>query len=143
MRQFYNDNGYVWIKNVIPREAVWDMREQYATHHKPISHRNLGMLILPSFLAQLKSTGILRPGTSPRDGIFNPVNDPLAHQGIGGTPEAQVLSMLDEVHQTPTYRAFTAHPAFRSFIRKFMGWKNGRIKSCSSAQCSDTIVHAV
>ena len=29
MRRRYNEDGYVWIKNLIPREDVYDMREQY------------------------------------------------------------------------------------------------------------------
>lgn len=44
------------------------------------------------------------------------------HQGIGGTPEQQVLELLDSVHATPTYRQFLTHPALRSFIRDFTGW---------------------
>lgn len=30
MRARYNNDGYVWIKNLIPREDVLDMREQYS-----------------------------------------------------------------------------------------------------------------
>ena len=29
MRRRYKEDGYVWIKNIIPREDVYDMREQY------------------------------------------------------------------------------------------------------------------
>lgn len=29
MRKRFRDEGYVWIKNVIPREVVYDMREQW------------------------------------------------------------------------------------------------------------------
>lgn len=29
MRARYEKDGYLWVKNVIPREAVLDMREQY------------------------------------------------------------------------------------------------------------------
>lgn len=66
---------------------------------------------------------MLLPQTSPRDGIFDPSNDPLVHQGLGGTPEAQSLELLDVAHATPTYRKFLAHPSLRTFIREFMGWK--------------------
>lgn len=68
------------------------------------------------------STGILLPSTSPRDGIFNPASDPLAHQGIGGIPEQQTLELLDKAHATPTYRHFLTHPALRTLVRDFMRW---------------------
>ncbi len=29
MQARYNRDGYIWIKNLIPREDVLDMREQY------------------------------------------------------------------------------------------------------------------
>ena len=76
-----------------------------------------------SYFKQIAPTGILLPSTSPRDGIFDPANDPLAHQGLGGTPEQQSLELLDIAHATPTYRQFLEHPALRSFVRDFMSWK--------------------
>jgi hypothetical protein len=36
IRQRFEDDGYVWMKNVIPREDVLDMREQYVP--SPIVH---------------------------------------------------------------------------------------------------------
>ena len=29
MRRRFDEEGYVWVKNVIPREVVLDMRQQY------------------------------------------------------------------------------------------------------------------
>ena len=29
MRKRYDDTGYLWVKNLLPREAVYEMREQY------------------------------------------------------------------------------------------------------------------
>ncbi|KAL8988959.1 MAG: hypothetical protein Q9177_002053 [Variospora cf. flavescens] len=103
MRQRYRKDGYIWIKDVIPREDVYDMREHYFSH---FSH-----------------TGMLRPGTSPRDGIFNPSSDPNAHEGIGGIPEEATKQLLNAVHADPYYRNFLAHPNLRAFIRHFTGWK--------------------
>lgn len=71
-------------------------------------------------------TGILKPDTSPRDGIFNPNNDPIAHSGVGGSdlPEdLEKVEKLIEAHTTPIYLAFVEHPQLRGFIREFMGWK--------------------
>lgn len=122
MRWRYKEDGYIWVKNVIPREAVYDMREQYAC----IATRSLtrmGLMIPYSYFFQFGHTGMLRPGTSPRKGIFNPSSDPNAHEGIGGLPEEATEKLLDAAHADPYYRTFLAHPALRAFIRHFTGWK--------------------
>lgn len=78
----------------------------------------------------MSTTGILKPGTSPRDGIFNPDNDPIAHSGVGGTnlPEdIEKVKRLTEAHATPIYQGFLAHTQFRQFIREFMGWEKEKM----------------
>ena len=30
MKARYKDTGYLWVKNLLPREDVYDLREQYA-----------------------------------------------------------------------------------------------------------------
>ncbi|KAF6219106.1 hypothetical protein HO133_004931 [Letharia lupina] len=103
MNARYERDGYLWVKNLIPREDVLDMREHY--------------------FQQLSPTGILLPSTSPRDGIFDPANDPLAHQGLGGAPDPATLALLDTAHATPAYRRFLTHPALRAFVRHLMRWR--------------------
>ncbi|KAI9755034.1 MAG: T-complex protein 1 subunit beta [Chaenotheca gracillima] len=105
LRKRYEEDGYVWVKNLMPREEVYDMREHYFT--------------------QLASTGILLPGTSARQGIFNHSQDPLSHQSIGATPEgAAYIKLLETAHTTPEYRQFLEHPALRDFVRTFMQWEH-------------------
>ena len=107
VRRRFEEDGYIFVKNVMPREDVLDMREAYFAHLAP--------------------TGILKPGTSPRDGIFNQGEDPIAHNGVGGTdlPEDKArVQKLEEAHTMPFYLAFLEHPKLRHFIREFMGWKN-------------------
>ncbi|KAL8761547.1 MAG: hypothetical protein Q9184_002341 [Pyrenodesmia sp. 2 TL-2023] len=103
MRRRFEEDGYIWVKNVIPREDVYDMRERY--------------------FSQFSHTGMLRPNTSPRKGIFNPSSDPNVHEGIGGLPEENTKQLLNAVHADPVYRTFLAHPSLRSFIQQFTGWK--------------------
>ncbi|KAM0699772.1 hypothetical protein Q7P36_000775 [Cladosporium allicinum] len=106
MRRRFEEDGYVWVKNVMPREDVLDMRQSYFEHMAP--------------------TGILKPGTSPRDGIFNEGEDPVVHNGVGGRdlPEdLERVRKLVEVHKNPFYLAFLEHPQLRAFVREFMGWK--------------------
>lgn len=107
MRRRFDQDGYIFVKNVMPRKDVLDMREAYFAHLAP--------------------TGILRPGTSPREGIFDDREDPIAHNGVGGSdlPEAvERVNRLESAHHMPFYLAFLEHPKLRSFIREFMGWKN-------------------
>lgn len=106
MRRRFHEEGYVFVKNVMPREDVLDMREAYFSHMEP--------------------TGILKPGTSPRDGIFDTTQDPVVHNGVGGRdlPEAQErVNKLVDAHTHPLYLAFLEHPHLRQFVRDFMGWK--------------------
>ncbi|GAB7362063.1 hypothetical protein MBLNU230_g2097t1 [Neophaeotheca triangularis] len=109
MRRRFEEDGYIWVKNVLPREDVNDMREAYFRHLEP--------------------TGILKPGTSPRDGIFNEDADPVVHNGVGGAnlPESMDrVTKLVEAHTMPFYLAFLEHPHLRSFVRSFMQWGAGQ-----------------
>lgn len=106
MRRRFDEDGYVFVKNVMPREDVLDMREAYFGH--------------------LAHTGILKPGTSPREGIFNPDADPVTHHGTGGRdlPEdIEKVNTLISAHTHPMYLAFLEHPKLRAFVREFMGWQ--------------------
>ncbi|KAF2720601.1 hypothetical protein K431DRAFT_90250 [Polychaeton citri CBS 116435] len=106
MRRRFETDGYVFVKNVMPRGDVYNMREAYFSH--------------------LQHTGILKPGSSPRDGIFDSTQDPVAHNGVGGRdlPEAATrVEALTSAHAHPLYLAFLEHPKLRQFVREFMGWK--------------------
>ncbi|KAI9714488.1 MAG: hypothetical protein M1820_000449 [Bogoriella megaspora] len=106
MRRRFDEHGYVWVKNIIPRDDVLDMRQHYFEH--------------------MASTGILKPGTSPREGIFDDSLDPLAHHGVGGRDlpeEERKVDLLVAAHSTPGYLKFLEHPDLRAFIRTFMSWQ--------------------
>ncbi|CAK3834422.1 Hypothetical predicted protein [Lecanosticta acicola] len=105
MRSRFAEDGYLYVKNLLPRADVLDVREAYFHHMSP--------------------TGILAPNTSPRDGIFNPSADPVAHHGNGGrdlpSDDAKVHRLI-QAHTLPTYLAFLSHPTLRSFVQNFMAW---------------------
>ncbi|KAL8935184.1 MAG: hypothetical protein Q9216_005554 [Gyalolechia sp. 2 TL-2023] len=103
MRKRFSEDGYIWVRKVIPRVDVYDMREHY--------------------FSRFSHTGMLDPDRSPREGIFNGSSNPNAHEGIGGLPEDTTKQLLDAAHADPAYRNFLAHPALRSFIRHFTDWK--------------------
>jgi phytanoyl-CoA hydroxylase len=70
----------------------------------------------------MSPTGILKPGTSPRNGIFNDALNPLDYQGIGGAPTNDTPQKLLSAHTTPEYLSFLRHPALRTFVRRLMAW---------------------
>ncbi|KAL5363942.1 hypothetical protein BJX96DRAFT_178526 [Aspergillus floccosus] len=106
MRRRLQEDGYLFVKGLIPREDVLDARENYFKAYA--------------------DTSLLAPNTSPRDGIFNPASHADLHKGIGGNGlpadpvEAQILI---DTHKDPQYRAFVEHPVLTKFIRDLMGWK--------------------
>ncbi|KAJ5100601.1 hypothetical protein N7456_006653 [Penicillium angulare] len=106
MRQRLRADGYVYVKNLLPREEVQRVRKEYFTLYEP--------------------TGIIKPGTSLEDGIFNDQNDPLAHGGIGAgelpPTDLQVQTMIN-AHTQPEYLQLLENPEFRTFIRGLMGWQ--------------------
>jgi phytanoyl-CoA hydroxylase len=107
MRKRFDDDGYLYIKHLIPREDVLDVRQKYFEHLEP--------------------TGILKPGTSPRDGIFDDTQDPIVHNGVGGRDLPEDLErqrLLTSAHTLPVYLEFLEHPDCRGFSREFMGWRN-------------------
>ena len=80
MRKRYNRHGYIWIKNLLPREDVLAMREQsvFNPPRKLMAHTYYQPVANPqtlSYFHHLSPTGLLAPNTQPRDGIFNPSND--------------------------------------------------------------------
>ncbi|KAJ5706826.1 hypothetical protein N7488_006627 [Penicillium malachiteum] len=106
MQRRLRTDGYVFVKNLLPREEVQRVRKEYFTQYEP--------------------TGILKPGTPLEDGIFNDENNPLAHGGIGAgelpPTDLQVKTMI-EAHTQPEYLRMLQNAEFRKFVRGIMGWE--------------------
>ncbi|KAK7750183.1 hypothetical protein SLS62_007934 [Diatrype stigma] len=111
LRQRYHEDGYLFLKGVLPRADVLKAREAYFN------------LLAPS--------GVLAPGTNPVDGIFDVRKDKLDYPGIGaGTTDANgrprgglFVDLALQAHTEPWYKdEFCQHPALRSFIAKLTGW---------------------
>ncbi|KAK3658296.1 hypothetical protein LTR22_008997 [Elasticomyces elasticus] len=105
IRQRLEEDGYVWIKGLLPQEDVLDMRRH--------------------FFSQFDGTGLLKPGTSYVDGIYNSDEDVSLHRGVGGgNPAGEAeLRHLTEAHTTKKYEDFTSHPQLRGMVRSVMGWE--------------------
>ncbi|KAF2179014.1 hypothetical protein K469DRAFT_741727 [Zopfia rhizophila CBS 207.26] len=114
LRRRYNEDGYVFLKGLLPREDVLKAREEYFT------------MLAPS--------GVLKPGTSPVEGIFDPVKDKADYPGIGagaaggnGKPGAataeKFVDLALEAHYADWYKeTFCKHPILKNMIAHLTGW---------------------
>ena len=103
IRHRYLRDGYVWMKGIIPKEDVLDMRGHYFRGISPLN--------------------LLSPYSSFRDGIFNPLLDPLKSQGLGAVPEKETEHHFNHIHASPEYHSFLAHPELRQWVRDLTGWE--------------------
>lgn len=114
LRQRYEQDGYLFVKGLLPREDVLEMRHRYF-----------------DFLAP---TGVLQEDTNPVEGIFNKAKSPDDYPGIGaghvgnngrpgGDSAAQFVDKAIEAHYKDWYaEKFCNHPDLYGFVARFMGW---------------------
>lgn len=110
----YNEDGYVFLKGLLPREDVLKAREEY--------------------FSMLAPSGVLKPGTQPVEGIFNPEKNPSDYPGIGagaspgnGRPGAETaehfVDLALQAHYADWYKEkFCKHPVLKDFIARMTGW---------------------
>jgi phytanoyl-CoA hydroxylase len=111
LRQRYEADGYVLLKGVLPRADVLQAREAY--------------------FAFLASTGVLKPGSAPVDGLFDSAKDKADYPGIGAggplsadgtSPAERFVDLALQAHTQPWYIDFCQHPALLDFVGRFSGW---------------------
>jgi len=113
LRSRFKDNGYLYLKGLLPREDVLKAREQYFTFLSP--------------------SGVLEEGTAPALGIFNSTKDVKQFPGIGvGRVDANVGSGLEsgdfvslalDAHGQKWYSEdFCKHPVLLDFMARFTNW---------------------
>ncbi|GAD96602.1 hypothetical protein AOR_1_688074 [Paecilomyces variotii No. 5] len=114
LRKRYDEDGYLFLKQLIPREDVLKTRERYFN------------LVAP--------TGVLEEGTHPVQGIFNSKRSTDDFPGIGagavggngrpgGDSAKQFVDLALKAHYKDWYaEEFCRHPALESFVAKFTGW---------------------
>jgi phytanoyl-CoA hydroxylase len=114
IRRRYNNDGYIYLKGLLPREDVLKAREEY--------------------FEMLSPSGVLKPGTRPVDGIFDAEKDAADFPGIGagaaagnGRPGAETaekfVDLALEAHYADWYKEkFCKHPVLKDFIACMTGW---------------------
>lgn len=114
LRKRYEEDGYLFLKQVLPRNDVLEARNEY--------------------FSLLQPTGVLKPGTAPVEGIFDPAKSHEDYPGIGagqqggngrpgGDKAAQFVDLALDAHYQDWYaEKFCNHPALYGFVARFSGW---------------------
>ncbi|CAG8954287.1 hypothetical protein HYFRA_00005908 [Hymenoscyphus fraxineus] len=106
----YEEDGYVWMKGLLPTADVWRTRKTYFEFIGP--------------------TGLIKEGTDPKDGIYcggdwrnwvapGPFRESLNLQNSN----LEYQKRMVEAHAAPWYMAFASHPVLLNFIKDFTGWE--------------------
>ena len=113
LRERYEADGYLFLKQVLPRQDVLDARNAY--------------------FSSLKETGVLKPGTTPVEGVFDPAKSHLDYPGIGaghiggngkpgGEQAAAFVDLALDAHYQQWYDKFCNHPGLYDFVARFADW---------------------
>ncbi|KAI0476258.1 hypothetical protein GGR56DRAFT_641877 [Xylariaceae sp. FL0804] len=111
LRERFRQDGYLYLKGLLPRSHVLKARKAYFT--------------------MLEPSGVLAPGTNPVEGIFDKSRDKLDYPGIGagstdanGRPRGGLfVDLALQAHTEPWYKDdFCQHPALISIISRLTGW---------------------
>lgn len=114
LRSRYGQDGYVFLRGLLPREDVLKAREEY--------------------FSMLAPSGVLKPGTQPVEGIFNPQMNPADYPGIGagaspgnGRPGEETagrfVDLALQAHYADWYKeTFCKHPVLKDFVARITGW---------------------
>lgn len=115
----YNEDGYIFLKGLLPRSDVLAAREEY--------------------FKMLAPSGVLKPGTQPVEGIFDGDKQASDFPGIGsgaspgnGKPgEATAEKFVElalEAHYADWYKeTFCKHPVLKEFIARMTGWGDSTV----------------
>ncbi|CAI7640883.1 uncharacterized protein N7487_003067 [Penicillium crustosum] len=119
LRKRYDEDGYLLLKGILPREDVLAARDAY--------------------FSSLESTGVLKPGTAPVEGVFDPAKNHLDYPGIGaghvggngkpgGERAAAFVDLALDAHYQDWYaNKLCNHPALYDFIARFSDWGNNTL----------------
>ncbi|KAH7057407.1 hypothetical protein B0J12DRAFT_654401 [Macrophomina phaseolina] len=114
LRRKYDENGYLFLKGLLPKEDVLQCREKY--------------------FAMMSPSGVLKPDTKPVEGVFDDSRDKANYPGIGagaaggnGRPgedtAARFVDLALKAHYEDWYcEDFVKHPKLYDFVGKFTGW---------------------
>ncbi|KAL3472612.1 hypothetical protein BJX99DRAFT_249581 [Aspergillus californicus] len=113
LRRRYKEDGYLLVKNVVPRADILKVRQKY--------------------FEMLAPTGCLAPGTSPVDGIFDTTQNRFNFPGVGAGPpdltgsDPEAATLFNELalaahHEEWYTEDLCRHPAIQDLVARLTGW---------------------
>ncbi|KAJ4289644.1 hypothetical protein N0V90_010973 [Kalmusia sp. IMI 367209] len=114
LRRRYREDGYVFLKGLLPRDDVLKARQEY--------------------FEMLAPSGVLKPGTAAVEGVFDDGKDASDYPGIGagaspgnGKPGAETaekfVDLALQAHYADWYKEkFCKHPVLKDAIARISGW---------------------
>ncbi|KAJ5624203.1 hypothetical protein N7510_000512 [Penicillium lagena] len=127
LRERFHEDGYLFVKSLLPRDHVLKARESYFRF--------------------LSASDVLKPGTSPVDGIFN-LDQPLSNfPGLSSRksdlekPKSKQAALFSELtakaHNEEWYTDdFCKHPNLIEFVARITQWKDVRQFKRSLFRCN-------
>ncbi|KAL3421699.1 phytanoyl-CoA hydroxylase [Phlyctema vagabunda] len=110
IRKRYAEDGYVWLKGLLPAEDIWNVRSNYF-----------------EFLAP---TGLIKQGTDPKDGIYcggdsqRWLQPGKQREGLDdASRNVEYEKRVTDAHSAPWYTSFANHPVLKDYVKKFTGWE--------------------
>ncbi|KAH8427731.1 phytanoyl-CoA dioxygenase family protein [Aspergillus melleus] len=113
MRERFQRDGYLFVKDLLPKEKVLKCRRRYFEH--------------------MASSGLLKDGTDPVEGIFSdkdsrkflPPGNLRRLFGLKDDEESdKYLELMISAHEADFYLEFCEIEELRAFIRHFTGWED-------------------
>ncbi|CAE6423774.1 unnamed protein product [Rhizoctonia solani] len=108
MREMFVEQGYIWVKGLIPREDIMAFRRKYFEFMAP--------------------TGVTKEGSDPVDGIYCGA-DPEMFLPPGNGRECENTEQADkfikrniEAHHSKWLEEITTHPVLFQFVKEFTNW---------------------
>ncbi|KAG9110570.1 hypothetical protein FRC07_008176 [Ceratobasidium sp. 392] len=110
MRERFMNQGYLWVKSLVPRADVLEFRRKYFEFMKP--------------------TGVLKEGTDPVEGtycgedpeMFLPPGNGRSCHGHGAEKAEQFIQRSIEAHRSDFLAEISDHPAMINFVKKLTNW---------------------
>ncbi|KAL6153896.1 hypothetical protein ACJBU6_07190 [Exserohilum turcicum] len=119
LRRRYHQDGYLFLKGLLPRQDVLAARQAY--------------------FEMLAPSGVLKPNTAPVDGIFDAARDAADFPGIGagaspnngkpgGTTASTFVDLVLQAHYADWYKeTFCKHPLLKDFVARITGWADNTV----------------
>ncbi|KAI9934573.1 hypothetical protein ASPWEDRAFT_645147 [Aspergillus wentii DTO 134E9] len=113
MKKRFDRDGYLLVKNLLPKQPVLDCRREYFKHMSPSGLLKEGTDLVDGIFSEKDSRKFLPPGNLRR--LFGLKDDEESDK---------YLELMISAHEAKFYLDLCEIPELRDFIRRFEGWEH-------------------